>query len=55
MSYSNGSIYEGNWKIDLINNKGKYRDSSGNEYIGYFKAGKKHGRGTIKFLDGSSF
>lgn len=44
--YSNGNIYNGNWKDDLKNGLGKMNYPNGACYEGEWMKGKKHGEGT---------
>ena len=43
--YSNGNIYEGDWKDDLKNGKGFMLYPTGAKYHGDWVKGKKHGTG----------
>ena len=44
--------YEGDFKDDRVEGNGKFYWGNGNTYIGEFKNGLKHGKGTIFFMDG---
>jgi hypothetical protein len=51
--YTDGDIYEGEWKNDLPDGKGKHTSKDGSySYEGTFKEGKKNGRGICYFDDG---
>jgi hypothetical protein len=41
--YSNGNIYEGDWKDDLKSGRGKMNYSNGEVYEGMWVKGKKSG------------
>lgn len=49
MKFSNGDVYEGNFKDNYIEGKGRYVYSDGNEYFGDFIANKKEGKGKMLF------
>jgi hypothetical protein len=48
-------IYEGEWKDDNINGKGKMTFIDGSSYEGEFKEGKKEGKGTYNHISGTKY
>ena len=44
-TYTNGDVYEGNWKDNTINGQGKYTYKNGDVYEGNWKDYKRHGYG----------
>lgn len=54
--FKDGSYYEGEFKDDEINGIGTYYDShKGTEYSGQWRMGEKHGKGLLKYSDGSHY
>ena len=51
----NGDKYEGEWKNERPDGRGKMTSSLGWSYVGDFKGGKPNGHGTITFADGSNY
>jgi hypothetical protein len=52
--YSNGDLYEGQWRNNKPDGQGNYRFSRPRQqYDGQFEQGRIHGIGTMKFADGS--
>ena len=50
--YANGSVYDGNWKDNKFNGRGKLTHPSGKQYDGYFKDGLPEGQGWYRDKDG---
>lgn len=55
MNYANGDKYDGNWKNNQPNGKGKYTFLDGDRYEGSFKNGRFDGEGTMYYNDGAKF
>ena len=53
MTFTNGDVYEGEWKNGLHHGQGTYTWSSGKKYEGEWKDSKKDGQGTMTLNDGS--
>ena len=53
--YSNGNVYNGEWKDGERNGSGDYKNSNGNVYNGEWKDGKRDGQGTYKDSDGTVY
>ena len=51
-TFTDGSVYEGQWRANRQDGLGTFWYASGNEYYGQWKAGKKHGKGTFGYADG---
>ena len=45
---ANGQSYDGEWKVGLPYGHGKEVTVMGDEYLGDFVNGKRHGRGHLK-------
>ena len=52
MTFSDGEIYEGEWKDGKIDGKGTYNFSNGNVYKGEFKDNGINGQGTFNYFNG---
>ena len=52
---SNGAIYEGFWKNDTFNGKGRFIWDTGEYYIGDWKDGKRHGYGDDYYTSGGRY
>jgi hypothetical protein len=50
--FTDGSIYEGEWRANQQHGHGTFLYASGNRYVGQWRAGKKDGKGTFGFADG---
>lgn len=55
MRYSDGEIYEGEFKNGLPEGKGTYRWPDGASYVGDFSKGNLEGKGIYRFSDGSNY
>lgn len=55
MTYTNGNVYEGEWKDDNRNGKGKMTWNDDNVYEGEWKDNKEHGKGKMTWNDGSVY
>ncbi|KNC48087.1 CMRP Flagellar component [Thecamonas trahens ATCC 50062] len=53
--YTNGSVYEGEWKDDKRDGRGKLVSASGEVYEGEWKADKRHGFGKHVYADGRAY
>ena len=53
--FTNGDIYEGDWKDDKANGKGKFIWKSGNIYEGDWKDDNKNGKGKYVWCNGDYF
>ena len=53
--WSNGDIYEGNYKDDLKHGYGKFYWAGGNIYQGNYKDDLKHGYGKVTFSNGDVY
>ena len=51
----NGNIYDGDWKDDVRNGKGKYTWINGDIYDGDWKDDKRNGKGKYTWVDGNIF
>ena len=54
-TYSDGSVYTGQFKNDLFNGEGTLIYANGDKYVGEFKYGLRHGKGTMTWIDGSKY
>ena len=43
MNYSNGDLYEGNWKRGIKEGQGRYLHKDGDEYVGNMRNNRKDG------------
>ena len=55
IKYSNGDVYEGNWKDDFKHGYGKMTWADGAVYEGNYKEGVKHGYGKMTWADGDVY
>ena len=55
MHFSNGDVYEPQWKGDIIEGYGIYDYQCGDRYSGNYLNGKKHGEGVYNWSGGVSF
>ena len=53
--WSDGSIYEGYWKMDKANGRGRLIHADGDIYDGYWKDDKAHGYGQYTHTDGAQY
>eukprot|EP01084_Bolivina_argentea_P031252 57841_1 len=53
MIWTNGDVYEGEWKNGKRDGYGRYMYKSGNIYYGNYKDGKRNGYGTYLYKSGS--
>ncbi len=53
--YATGDKYEGDFKYDQIDGKGKYTYRNGDVYNGDFENNKMNGRGIYNWVDGSKY
>ena len=51
--YSNGDVYEGQWKDSKFNGQGTYKWSNGDVYVGQWKDDKRNGQGKNTYSDGT--
>ena len=51
-SYSDGRVYEGEFRAGLPGGQGKMTDPDGEIYEEEFRIGKRHGRGKVTYRDG---
>ncbi len=52
MNYTNGDMYEGQWKDDTITGHGTFIWRNGKKYVGDFKNGLRHGLGKLYYAPG---
>ena len=52
-TFTDGSVYEGQWLANQHDGLGTFWYESGNEYYGQWKVGKKHGKGTFGYAEGN--
>lgn len=52
MIYKTGAKYEGEWRNNLLEGKGKYIDEAKNVYEGDFEGGFMDGEGVMKYING---
>ena len=52
--YKDGSVYEGNWKEDVINGYGSLKMAD-KKYDGYWKDGAMHGHGELVWKNGMQY
>lgn len=52
MSFSNGDMYEGEWKNGKKHGKGVYHFNNQSVYEGDFYEGYRHGQGEYRFKNG---
>ena len=55
MKYNNGGIYNGNWKDDKLDGKGKYIFRDGSSYEGEFCKGSREGWGKMTCKNGDVY
>ncbi|KAF5740289.1 putative phosphatidylinositol-4-phosphate 5-kinase mRNA family protein [Tripterygium wilfordii] len=53
--YANGEFYEGTWKRNLQDGRGRYVWKNGNEYVGEWKNGVIAGRGVLIWSNGNRY
>lgn len=53
--WNDGTVYEGEWKEDKINGKGKLTIPDKGTYEGYFENGQKQGQGKYNFQNGDIY
>ena len=53
--YSNGDVYEGQWRNNLPDGKGRYIHFNGDEYVGQFVNGRFQGEGEYRFSNGDVY
>ena len=53
--YSNGDVYNGEWKDGERNGSGDYKYSDGDSYTGQWKDNNKNGQGTYKYSNGKEY
>jgi len=51
-TFSNGSVYAGEWRADVQEGRGKVRYPDGSVFVGSFRHGMKEGSGTYGYDDG---
>ena len=51
MTYSDGSVYKGDWKENVREGKGVFTWSNGSVYEGDFKSDMFHGTGKMSWKD----
>merc|ERR1711884_821109 len=50
--WASGNVYDGEWKDDNMNGRGKKTWASGHVYVGEWKNDKCHGHGKKTWVDG---
>ena len=55
MTYGDGSMYMGDWKLSKREGWGMYRSSDGTEYMGMYKEGVRHGWGVQTNSNGDEY
>ena len=55
ITYSDGTLYVGEFKDGLPNGQGTFTYASGTQYVGEWMDGKNNGQGTKTFADGSQY
>lgn len=55
MWMADGRVYEGEWKDDMKDGKGRFERPVGGEYFGDFSADKMNGNGVYKLPDGTLY
>lgn len=53
--YSNGNVYEGNYKTDVRHGYGKFTWYNGDVYEGNYEKGLRHGYGQITWSNGETY
>ena len=53
LTFSDGSVYEGQFARHNLNGNGTMRYSDGYRYEGQWKEGRRHGQGTMFHSDGT--
>jgi len=54
-SYADGGKYQGEWRDNKRNGKGKFIDHDNNEYNGDWKDDKRQGIGVMRYCNGETF
>jgi len=52
---ASGDVYEGEWKQDKREGKGKWQYHNGDKYSGEWKGDMRHGHGVCVFADGTKY
>jgi hypothetical protein len=55
MIYGDGSTYSGEFVYDVPHGEGHFEFVNKDKYVGNFQEGKKEGRGTYYFSEGTVF
>jgi len=55
MEYTNGDVYDGNWKDGVKKGLGIMRYANGDVYVGNWNDDKKNGMGTLKYANGDVY
>jgi hypothetical protein len=55
MTWSNGSVYVGDWVNELRQGIGMYRNPDGDQYLGEYYQGKRHGWGIYTCSNGEEY
>lgn len=53
--FSNGDVYEGEYKLGLRHGLGTYTFKKGGVYVGSWMNGMKHGQGTFNYCDSTNY
>jgi hypothetical protein len=53
--FKDGGYYQGNWKLGIMEGKGKMYIPEQETYVGGFKDGEYHGYGEIEYVDGGKY
>lgn len=49
LTYTNGSVYHGQFINDMRDGEGEFTDPKQNKYFGPYLQGRRHGMGKIQF------
>lgn len=53
--YSNGDVYQGQWRNNRPHGEGRYTTLRGDEYVGHFHNGRFQGQGSYRFSNGDQY
>ena len=54
-TYSDGTVYEGEWEFRERNGQGTLTFADGRRYEGEFRSGQRHGKGVMTWSDGRTY